>query len=572
MLTHDSDTPDHAKPDQAHNFTPQAEAAFATGTSFQTAAPQSKNQPLTPANVLSLQRTIGNQATMRLIKSQQAGSQTTGVQRVLGRDAALEKFRNAGKLAQYGRHFDNRYGPAPKDTDKGEAILDGLKSNPDNITDPQVYALMMLHKGKLDWLEKELDDKEKAGGDLDQIRKIVPEWFVMSQLKRDSKPNVAYGGPSLGGFFAAGKYSDDISAEQTISKFGLDYAMDNNGVEETPYLTKGPNNDYTPIGLVFYLQGDFTKAIFNQTRIPFDPTIVDKFKAELARQEEIITTIEGKRDQNGNLEKGQQNILDRAMDMHSLVSKVINRGVLKYKNSPDRSQEVKDKIEETKEANKKYNFTTTQSDAPYAGTGFAQSGDRMEGSPFKHVAMTQEFFTDPTKPTPLNAGAGLYAKGPLLNGAAQPDIKLAEWDGNTWNLAVNSPADLAWIRNNDADRVTFFQQLQDALAVGLAKMVPPVQAVQNQPQPVPTQPQVPNPSQPVQVQAPVQNQPQTGRARSNASAQQNPPAPNLLAQQNVAQVPPVAPPMAPANVPPAATSKLKLIKKKLVNIFKRKKK
>lgn len=592
MLTHDTEAPDHTNKHNQLNddLTPSLDPGFDTNnTSFNPAVSRSKTPPLNPANILSLQRTIGNQATMRYIKSQQqqADPQKPGVQRVLGREEALAKFRSAGKLAQQARHFDNRPDSAPKDTDKGEAILNGLKDNPDNITDDQIYSLIMMHKGKLDWLEKDISDKEVAGGELEQIRKVITEGVLLEQLKRGRGNN--YAGPGLGGFFAAGKYSEGISAEQTISKFGLDYSYDVNGVETTPYLSKEQNGDFTPIGIVFYLQGDFTKELFNKTQIPFDPTVIDRFKNELARQEEIITKLESKRDQDGNLPKGNQALLDRAMDTHSTIAKVLNRSILKYKKSPDRSPAVQDKITETDAANKKNDWSVTYADAPYAGTGFAQSGDRMEKSPFKHVAMTQEFFAPFSSPTILNAGAGLYAKGPLVNNVAQPDIQLANWDGHTWSLSIDAPDKLAWIRSNDADRATFFQALQGALADGLAKMMPPVQAVQNQPQPAPT-PVVPPvlaaPAPAAIPAAPGPAGPAWVRTGHQVQAGQN-----YLGQRNAAPVAPAAGPaqgpiQAPAPAPattnqpgvqgqPPADLKpgtLKIIKKKLASIFKRKKK
>ncbi len=236
--------------------------------------------------------------------------------------------------------------------------------------------------------------------------KVIPETGVQNLL------NMRYGAPAVFKFSALNRYSADLSPQQIISQFGLDYQYQQDGEVVTPYLAKdGENFKRQPF--VFVLETPMNEDIQANAKLPVDPRIMERFE-QMANDAQL--PAQTRQQATDFLARNQDNIC------------------LIVRNTDD-----KERLEQKYQ--NKYKIISAQ-DAPYTGNTAPQYGNKLQGQS-AYADVIQEMFV--TKPSPVSPGAKIYAKFPKEGvdperedlPAGSEAVAIAEWDGTQWKVIAS---------------------------------------------------------------------------------------------------------------------------------------
>ena len=239
--------------------------------------------------------------------------------------------------------------------------------------------------------------------------KVIPESGVQGLL------SMQYGNPSILNFSALSRYSEDLSPQQVISQFGLDYEYQSDGETVTPYLAKdGTKTKRQPF--VFAIETPMNESIQANAKLPIDPRIME-------RLEQMATETDSKKVSAATKQQAEEFLARNKDNFCMIVHNIADRKSLEEKYGS------------------KYEIINAQN-PPYTGNTAPQYGKRLEAAnPYADVI--QEMYV--TKPTEVSPGTKIYGKFPREGGFAERSdlpagsekIEIARWDGQQWELLVN---------------------------------------------------------------------------------------------------------------------------------------
>lgn len=239
--------------------------------------------------------------------------------------------------------------------------------------------------------------------------KVITESGIEYLLTDKSK------NPTIRNFSASSRHSENLSPQQIVSQFGLDYEYEDNGEKVTPYLLKdGDNIQRQPF--VYAIETPMNEGIKANAKLPIDPRIMERFE-KMAEDNRIPSQTR----------KQAEDFLARNKDNFCLIVRNI---------------EDKKRLEERlKQQDSKYEIISAQ-DAPYTGNTAPQHGTKLK-SQDAYVDIVQEMFV--TKPTEVSPGTKIYAKFPKKKvdaeradlPAGSKKVPIAEWDGENWKVIAD---------------------------------------------------------------------------------------------------------------------------------------
>lgn len=236
--------------------------------------------------------------------------------------------------------------------------------------------------------------------------KVIPESGVQDLLTKK------FGNPSILNFSASSSHSENLSPQQIVSQFGLDYEYEDNGETVTPYLVKdGDNIQRQPF--VYAIETPMNEGIKANAKLPIDPRIMERFE-QIANDAQLPPETR----------QQAKDFLARNKDNFCLIVR-----------------NIEDKEHLQQKYLDKYEIISAQ-DAPYTGNTAPQHGTKLK-SQDAYVDIVQEMFV--TKPTEVSPGTKIYAKFPQEKvdseradlPAGSKKVPIAEWDGKEWKVIVN---------------------------------------------------------------------------------------------------------------------------------------
>ncbi len=130
---------------------------------------------------------------------------------------------------------------------------DMRKTEPDDYTDQDIEIIMAMVDANYRYFENGQE----------QFSKIIPTNKVKKTLIQTGEP------PIITGFAALNRHSEDLSPQQIISQFGLDY-------EGTPYLANDGTKDIRQ-PFVFSIETPMNQDIQDNAKLPIDPRVLIRF-------------------------------------------------------------------------------------------------------------------------------------------------------------------------------------------------------------------------------------------------------------------------------------------------------
>ncbi|NEO36829.1 MAG: hypothetical protein F6J90_11130 [Moorea sp. SIOASIH] len=249
---------------------------------------------------------------------------------------------------------------------------------------------------------------------LQQASSIEMSTKVISKTELAKLVRTDPGALTLGGFSNFNQYSQQLSAGETIQRFGLNYQyQDASGQTVKPYqMSVGGRDQALPF--VYYVTTPITNEIKDNAKIPLDPTVKTKLEA---------IANDANRDDNDELKK--------------MAKELTTPGV--------------------------YHELTPNTDNHLPRYGTQTDGKKS------YAGMLRTTYS-PTS-SELSPGTMIRAKGP--NGE---DFKIADWDGLRWTVSPQSSLDFpSWMQNQGRpeDRLNFNNDLEQWKMIGESKMIPP---------------------------------------------------------------------------------------------------
>lgn len=244
------------------------------------------------------------------------------------------------------------------------------------------------------------------------LSKVIPTGYAQKLLSAPAGDPP----PALGGFAALSRHSANLSPQQTISQFGLDYA-------DTPYLTR-QGADLIKQPYLFQIETPVDPELQENAKLPLDPRL-------LAR----IQTLAAASPDPAQKDRARQ-FLDTYHDRLTLI----------VRGSPADAAKVA--AEHPEYPVKLIDDQPLSQQGPYLGNTVPLYGDQLaRKNPY--AAIAQETYLD--QKTPIAPGAKLYAKFPRAEPGVDPDradlpagsetVEVARWDGSKWQPKI-SPEEL----------------------------------------------------------------------------------------------------------------------------------
>ncbi len=234
---------------------------------------------------------------------------------------------------------------------------------------------------------------------------------VISETDVENLLSMRRGAPTIWSFSALNRHYENLSPQQIISQFGLDYQYQKDGKTVTPYLvtedTMEGNRKHWRQPFVFILETPMNEHIRASAKLPVDPRIMEWFKT-MANDTKV--SAETREEAKDFLARNKHNI-------HLIA-----------RNTGDQ------------ELNQKYKDREIKiNDAPYTGNTAPQYGNKLEGQR-AYADVIQEMYL--TEASPISPGAKIYAKFPKPGvdaeradlPAGSEQVEIAEWDGTQWKI------------------------------------------------------------------------------------------------------------------------------------------
>lgn len=246
----------------------------------------------------------------------------------------------------------------------------------------------------------------------EQLSKVIPTGYAQKLLNApDGAPP-----PALSGFAALSRHSENLSPQQTISQFGLDYAG-------TPYLSQ-EGTDLVKQPYLFQLETPIDPALQKNAKLPLDPRLLSRI--------ERLAAASPDPEQQGRARQ----FLDTYRDKLTLIVRGTADDAAKVAaQHPDYPVKLVDD-------------RPLAQQGPYLGNTAPLYGDQLARSN-PYAAIVQENYLD--EKTPIAKGAKLYAKFPRAAPGVDPDrsdlpagsekVEVARWDGSKWQPQI-SPKEL----------------------------------------------------------------------------------------------------------------------------------
>lgn len=304
-------------------------------------------------------------------------------------------------------------------TDSAEKLVmrfksDMRKTEPDNYTDQDIEIIMAMVDANYRYFEQ---GQEKFG-------KIIPTATVSKTLAQKGTP------PILTGFAALNRHSEDLSPQQIISQFGLDY-------DDTPYLTNDGTKEIRQ-PFVFAIDTPMNQDIQQNAKLPIDPRVLVRFVKIAEESDDPEKKAKAKDFLDNYLKTDKIYPLFRSeSDLESLKDYVeqLKTNNSDYYQDCDRiSQFLQNRVTQNK---------TIFKDAPYTGNTAPQYGQKLE-SQSAYADMMQEMYM--SKPPKVSPGAVMSVKFPRIGEGINPEradlpagsdtVEVARWDGDQWVMLV----------------------------------------------------------------------------------------------------------------------------------------
>lgn len=312
---------------------------------------------LTPADVLQLQRTIGNQATRHLIQREGDDDKPKGLggkysetmamlENHIGSKAKQRDLLTQDKAGQgmakdiTNQGMDGLLGQQDATASQNETISKGfqrlvefsrfddsanvsvLKSAEDGgLKDDQKWSVVVANSDFMKYIQKGMT-----------INKIIPDHQVKNILgikhnnegsgQQSAKGTIAYGGNKVGGSVAHEQNYDGLSGSQSVSNFGLDYGgytdtdkdgkkvklQGNEAVDDytwgglSSYVKESGDGKLQGVENVFYVKVKIPDKEMDKVKVPIHQNIIDfasQKKAEITGQLASYPALIQQAEENG---------------------------------------------------------------------------------------------------------------------------------------------------------------------------------------------------------------------------------------------------------------------------------
>lgn len=286
---------------------------------------------------------------------------------------------------------------------------DMRKTEPDNYTDQDIEIIMAMVDANYRYFE---NGKE-------QFSKIIPTDKVKKTLIQSGEP------PIITGFAALNRHSEDLSPQQIISQFGLDY-------EGTSYLVDDGNKSIRQ-PFVFSIETPMNQDIQDNAKLPIDPRVLIRF-VKIAEESNDPEKRQQARDFLNNYLKNNKiiPIYRKEKDLETLNNYLQE---LKAKNS--------DYYQDLNQVHQSLQVKARVNDAPYTGNTAPQYGEKLENQS-SYADMVQEMYM--SKPPKVSTGAVISVKLPRIGTGINPErsdlpagsdtVEVAKWNGEKWVMSV----------------------------------------------------------------------------------------------------------------------------------------
>lgn len=303
-------------------------------------------------------------------------------------------------------------------TDSAEGLVmrfksDMRKTEPDNYSDQDIEIIMAMIDANYRYFEQ---GKEK-------LSKIIDTNRIIGNLAQNS--------PMIGGFVALDRHSADLSPQQIISQFGLDY-------KKTPYLKNDGKKDIRQ-PFLFAINTPMNEEIKKNAKLPVDPRILLRF----------IKIAEESKDPEKKAKA--KDFLDNYLKTDKMIP-------IFRSNKNEDLDPIKQYLTKPKAKNSDYyadlsrvdQFIQTKgkltNEAPYTGNTAPQYGQKLENQS-SYADIVQEMRMN--KLSKVSTEAVLSVKFPKSGTGSSRErsergdlpagsntVTIAEWNGEKWAISV----------------------------------------------------------------------------------------------------------------------------------------
>lgn len=277
---------------------------------------------------------------------------------------------------------------------------DDMRSQPfDQYSDQDLDIILRMIDANHKPVEVQFDPNsgEPTGGQ--KLSKVIPESWVEKYLKPGLDGKIDPKNQVIAGFAAPSVNSQNLSPQQLISQFGLDY-------DKTPYLSE-QGGQVIRQPYVFSLDAPLTNALADSIKIPMDPRLYQKLE------------------QRAKL----------SPDAAAILAKYRNEVVL-----------IAQGWQEKADLKKRYPDcnVVNSADPPYVGTSASMFGSKL-ASLNPYAAVMQEHYMDPVPGIPQ--GTQITLKLPPDDPSSNPErgdvpagtktVPIAEFRDGEWHMLTH---------------------------------------------------------------------------------------------------------------------------------------